>query len=447
MKCRAMIQSKKQSKQQRCKRTASKDGDGYCTPHFKKYLKTPKKVEEVEEVEKVEEDEFEIIPHVRHLMEVNSKMPEQRTQAWLERRWEMLTASDAAAALLVSDHELKLMEEGIVEIKSTFQKLGKGCYCYKSIKQLYREKAKSLSEKSKYFSNKFTWHGTKYEPVATELYEHKNNCKVIDFGVMPHPKHLFLGASPDGITTNGRMLEIKVPYSRQLSGIPPLHYWIQMQMQMECCDLDVCDFVECKIGEYSSEEAYIADTFTDEDNNQIYGLTENGMNKGCVLVITHHDGDETKRDVKYSPMASQMKNGHADMLKWIKDTLFELASGNNGDNLIQLILQEGLLSVERCWWKIDEYSQLEVKRDTEWFRKRLPDFEEFWNNVKIFRANGLPETLKTKKQKESEAEDSEDVETVSILSTTTTTTHKSKKAKSSKVKDNGFLIVLDEDNS
>jgi hypothetical protein len=275
--------------------------------------------------------------------------------------------------------------------------------------------------------------------VATELYEHKNRYKVYDFGLMPHPIHRFLGASPDGITSDGRMLEIKVPLSRKLSGRPPLHYWIQMQMQMECCDLDVCDFVECKISEYPSENAYLNDTFMDEEGNSIYGLTQNGLNKGCVLVITYHNGDDTKRSVMYSPMASQM-NDHHDMLGWVKDSLFNLASENDRTNLLEMVLQEGTMSVERCWWRLDEYSQIEIQRDKRWFQKRLPDFEEFWSNVEKFRESGLPASLQTTAK-----------ETVTSSQTTFSSGGNGGNGGNGgsvfNTNKNGCLIILDDDNN
>ena len=57
-----------------------------------------------------------------------------------------------------------------------------------------------------YSPNKYTIHGTKYEPVATTAYEIRNNTSVIEFGCLPHPIYTELGASPDGITPDCIML-------------------------------------------------------------------------------------------------------------------------------------------------------------------------------------------------------------------------------------------------
>ena len=92
-----------------------------------------------------------------------------------------------------------------------------------------------------------------------------------------------LSASPDGIVDSesenkdyiGRMLEIKCPTSRDITGFIPEYYHAQVQGQLEVCDLEYCDFVECKISEYSSSEEYW------EDGDNYY--QENGFEKGVVI--------------------------------------------------------------------------------------------------------------------------------------------------------------------
>ena len=53
------------------------------------------------------------------------------------------------------------------------------------------------------------------------------------------------------------MIEIKNIYNRDINGIPSEDYWIQMQIQLEVCDLEYCDFLECKLKEYDDEEEYL----------------------------------------------------------------------------------------------------------------------------------------------------------------------------------------------
>ena len=172
---------------------------------------------------------------------------EQRTPEWYVTRDTMITASDWATAI----------GEGHFNNKNDFiiKKCGKGVA---------------------FTGNIYTEWGVKYEPVATKLYELRNKVKIYEFGVLRHPTYSFLGASPDGITLKGIMLEIKCPYSRKITGIVPRDYWIQVQGQLEVCDLTFCDFLECKIIEYSIEE-YLEDTNTEK--GAVLTYTVDGTNK------------------------------------------------------------------------------------------------------------------------------------------------------------------------
>jgi putative phage-type endonuclease len=156
---------------------------------------------------------------------INTPQPVQRTPEWYEMRNSMITASDWATVLGESPYSNK--------DKILLKKCGEDIFIT---------------------SKAIDW-GVKYEKVATMIYELRNNVQVIEFGVLRHPTISYLGASPDGITSDGVMLEIKCPSSRKITGIPPSYYWCQVQGQLEVCELDRCDFLECLIKEYDNENA------------------------------------------------------------------------------------------------------------------------------------------------------------------------------------------------
>ena len=90
--------------------------------------------------------------------------------------------------------------------------------------------------------------------------------KIVEFGLIPHPELSVFGASPDGICDEGspngytgRMLEIKCPPKRKFTHEVPQHYWMQMQGQLEVCDLEECDFFQVKLEEYDSKDDYLSD--------------------------------------------------------------------------------------------------------------------------------------------------------------------------------------------
>jgi putative phage-type endonuclease len=104
--------------------------------------------------------------------------------------------------------------------------------------------------------------GTRFEPVAKKLYEEQTKCTILDVSCVQHRKYSFLGASPDGLIVPkeddprryGRLVEFKCPMSRQPKDEIPIGYWHQMQMQMECTEIDECEYVEFRFKQVPSSE-------------------------------------------------------------------------------------------------------------------------------------------------------------------------------------------------
>ena len=164
-------------------------------------------------------------PNVARLIELDKSAPAQKSQAWLDLRHGMLTASDAATAL--------------------------GCNKYQTPFDLILKKC-NLGEK--FTGNEATKHGEKYEDEAREIFEGKypEVGKVYEFGVVQHPVHKFLGGSPDGVTEiSNSLVEIKCPLMRNIGDgqTVPEHYMPQLQLCMDILDLDDGYFVQYKPSE------------------------------------------------------------------------------------------------------------------------------------------------------------------------------------------------------
>ena len=144
-------------------------------------------------------------PRVQEL--IASPQWTQRTPEWYEARRGLITASDAAAAL------------GIKPFASY-----KGC-----------PRAELLKKKleNRPFFNIFVEHGQKYEDEARDLAMAQLDMSAIDLGLLRHPELHWLGASPDGVTTCGKCIEIKCPLRRRIvPGEVPSHY--QPQVKSQC---------------------------------------------------------------------------------------------------------------------------------------------------------------------------------------------------------------------
>jgi len=276
----------------------------------------------------------------------NKPQPDQRTTEWYQFRYNLITASSAWKAF-----------------KSQA-----------AINQLIVEKCKDL-DVSKYDTvNTSTpmHHGNKYEDVSIMLYESMYHTKVKDYGCIQHDTYTFLGASPDGINVDpsssryGRMLEIKNPTTREITGNPKEDYWIQMQLQMETCNLNECDFLETAFKEYDSEEDFMNDgTFTYTEAGQLKGMMIYFMKDGKPLyeyMPLHISKEEC--DIWYNEIMSKNSD-----LTWIKDI---------------------------HWW-LYEYSNVLVLRNKLWFENAISKIEEVWTIIEKERVTGHEHRLPKKK--------------------------------------------------
>jgi putative phage-type endonuclease len=280
--------------------------------------------------------------------------PVQRTPEWYQFRWNLITASNAWKAF---------------ESQSTINQLiYEKCQPIKKFDDNGDEDVKMVNT-----NTSLHW-GQKFEPLSVLIYEHKYKTIVEDFGCIQHPTYKFIGASPDGIIVNkncdryGRMLEIKNVVSRDINGIPKKEYWVQMQLQMEVCDLDECDFLETKFTEYTDYNAYKNDT-TDKM-------------KGIIIYFHTKDG---KPFYVYKPLEE------TDITKWEDDTLSLYQSDKYNYTYMKFI-----------YWKLDVFSCVLVLRNKDWFKNNIPQLEKVWKIIEQERVSGYEHRAPVKKAKKEE---------------------------------------------
>lgn len=153
------------------------------------------------------DEQFPLHPAVKALM--RRENVDQRTEEWYRKRKGLLTASDVATAL--------------------------GQNPYKSRATLLKEKC--CPEERKSSSCAATEHGNKYEDEAIELYEKMYNQKVYRFGLFVSEEYPSLGGSPNGVTHDGLLVEVKCPLSRAIKNEVPVYYMAQLQVLMVILNL------------------------------------------------------------------------------------------------------------------------------------------------------------------------------------------------------------------
>ena len=322
------------------------------------------------------------LPNIKELTKTISYLrsipqPEQRTNEWYKFRRELITASNVGKIFGSEASRNSLIYEKCLPVKS--------------------ETNNSTNNHVNILSP-LHW-GQKYEPLSIMLYEHQYNTTIEDFGCIKHDKYNFIGASPDGINNEpnsekyGRMLEIKNIVNREINGIPSKLYWIQMQIQMETCNLNYCDFLETQFKEYENEEQFYNDT-----NKEIRGVilhfierisigggVSNSQNSTDVEMVSGYQlAQQTSGAPKYVYMPLDIELSRETIDEWIENTRNKLRRSWS------------LYSTD--FWYLEKQSCVLVERNKSWFEKACPLIEDTWNTILKERDTGYEHRAAKKRQ-------------------------------------------------
>jgi len=204
-------------------------------------------------------------------------------------------------------------------------------------------------------------------------YEKEYNTIVSDFGCIPHKTIPYLAASPDGINTSesserhGRMLEVKNIVNRDITGIPKVEYWIQMQIQMEVCMLNECDFLETRFTEYEDYNEFI------QDGN--FTTSEDGKMKGIALYFIK----EGQPFYEYAPLGSSKKEF---------------------DDWEQMIMtkNKNITWMQNLYWKLSEISCVLVFRNKLWFSGAVQVLDNVKSIIEKEKVSGYAHRAPKRKQ-------------------------------------------------
>lgn len=321
--------------------------------------------------------------------EKDKTQPEQRTPEWFQKRHNLLSASSIWKAIDKQSYKNNLIYEKCCPID-----VGK----YDRVN----------------VNMPFHW-GQKYEPVSQMYYEYKYDAIIREYGCIPHDVYHFLGASPDGINIKesssryGRMLEIKNIVNRDITGKPKKEYWIQTQLQMECCDLNECDFLETRFKEYETKE--------DFDNDGTFLKTKDNKYKGVMVQFYHNN----KPFYEYAPFQVSEKEFNI----WYDEIMEKNAEKS---------------WVKNIYWWLEEVSCVLIERNVSWFNAVLPEIRETWEIIEKERVEGYEHRKPKKRVKKNNAiQTNENVKVIDIL----TKQFKKSTVEEEKDKKKTFIIKVD----
>ena len=135
-----------------------------------------------------------------------------------------------------------------------------------------------------------------------------------------------------------------------------------MQLQMETCDLNECDFLETRIKEYENKDAFDADG--------TFNRTANNMFKGIML----HFLVDSKHVYEYCPL----KYSKEQFNTWEQEMMKKHESDTWMENL---------------YWYLDELSCVLVLRNKWWFNSIIDDISDVWDTILKDRVSGYDHRL------------------------------------------------------
>lgn len=139
-----------------------------------------------------------------------------------------------------------------------------------------------------------------------------------------------------------------------------------MQLQMECCNLDSCDFLECRFKEYESLALF------EQDEGNEYMRNHRGEIRGTFICFMNESNNPF---YVYPPISLSSKE---DYDKWEKETM------NKYSHLTWL---------KNIYWYLEYVSCVTVKRNMEWFEKMLPRIKDVWNEIESKRREKCQEII------------------------------------------------------
>lgn len=347
---------------------------------------------------------------------------EQRTKEWYDQRQNMITASEtykvfgSAAVrntLIFSKCQNQGQEQQEQQTQAQVQddiEIEPQTSLNISHLPLHHSQPQQSILETTNLTSTLHW-GQKYEPLSVKLYEYMFNTKIELFGCIQHSDYYFIGASPDGInvdptsTRYGRLLEIKNIVNREITGCPKKEYWVQMQMQMEVCNLNECDFLETKFTEYGSYTEFMEDNtdFSTEfvqdyeshrDDSEFFDDTDAGADADDAM-----DDTDTSNEKKSSRQLKMPVTKGA-ILLFVTPTnelYYEyMPLYVQPENVREWINQTKSFLVTRCkyqyvstsFWRLDVFSCVLVRRNELWFAETLPEIEKIWNLILAEKVTG-----------------------------------------------------------
>jgi len=168
----------------------------------------------------------------------------------------------------------------------------------------------------------------------------------------------------------GRMVEIKNIVNREITGAPLEAYWVQVQLQLEVCDLEECDFVETRFRELPDADAFAAIPSDEKGSDH----------RGIILYFLSNTQVGSTPHYVYMPLdveagTTSPEDRRSTREAWIAAKRAEMRA-------------KDYLLYQTIYWVLDEISVVRIRRNRRWFEAALPVLRETWRTIEHERVHG-----------------------------------------------------------
>jgi len=248
----------------------------------------------------------------------------QQSDEWFKARKNRITGSVAGAALGFSPWLKKsdLMKQMVLE---------------------------RFGHEQEFKTNPALEYGKQNEATAIECFKLETGLDVEECGFFPHEN--WLGASPDGLTSDGGVLEVKCPFGLRNDTSPQFktaeeqpQYYAQMQIEMTCSGRDKCHFYQWNAYAQRHEVVNLDPIWLEENTPKLYEFWLDVQHEPEWKYI--HGGTQAR---EYE-LALKAFEEAKDRLQEAKDAIIDLAGpegGHVGDFKISKVTRKGSVDYKK----------------------------------------------------------------------------------------------------
>lgn len=269
---------------------------------------------------------------------------EQRTKEWFQARKNRITGSSVGAILGLSPFQTP---DDVM-------------------RRMVRE---YWNQPSEFTGNIATEYGTLNEPNALEDYKLETSNDVKEVGFILYSD--WLGASPDGVISDEKLLEIKCPYGMRHNQDPDefkpikeqMHYYAQMQVQMMCTGATSCDFYQWSAYTSKLETVNLDPHWIEENIPKLKSFYDKYLiEREPENAWRYIDGGELVKNYKLAKAALEVAKAELEKATDALILATDNKGGQIGDLKISLVERKGSVSYAKAIKDLCPDADLEAYR-------------------------------------------------------------------------------------